>query len=141
MGTNLPIVTDANFPFYSIGKDTTMTLSKRDILGFVASSEQREKGLKDLILTIGIWTNMTDSIYTTAFSLAVRLENGNENDIYRVNSDQKVLCSPKKMTNSNNYRCLYVVQYDYLHNYQNLILYANSEDQSAELSLYANKNR
>ena len=139
VGTNLPIVTDANFPFYSIGKDTTVTLSKRDILGFVASSEQREKGLKDLILTIGIWTNMTDSIYTTAFSLAVRLENGNENDIYRVNSDQKVLCSPKKMTNSNNYRCLYVVQYDYLHNYQNLILYANSEDQSAELSLYANK--
>ena len=138
VGELIPLVSESHYNSWSKGKDTVMSIDKSDLLKH-ATEEQKQKGLKDLTLTLGIWTNMTDSIFTSPFSFAVRLENGTENDIYRVNSDQKTLCFPKKIKGSNNYRCLYIIQYDYLHNYQNLILYANSEDQSAILNMYAKK--
>ncbi len=138
----IPSIEGAHFKYWTKGKDSVISFDKSEILDFANKNRDYDKKLKsieNLVLALGIWTNMTDTIYTTPFSFIVRLENGTENDIYRVNSDQKSLCNPRKMKNSDNYRCLYIIEFDYLHNYQSLALYATPEDQSALLSMYAKK--
>ena len=136
VGDQKPTTEDFHFYIPQSGKDKIHYIEKAKILEHIEDEEKKKKGLHDIILTIGVWTNMTDSIYTTIFAMSVRLENGNYNDVYRVNSDQKALCDPKKMKNSDNYRCVYVIEYDYLNKYTSLFLYASSQDQSAILNIY-----
>ena len=139
---SIPTMETAHFTFWSRGRDSVMSFSKEELLEYInegRNEDEKVTSIENNALFIGIWTNMTDSIFTTPYSLAVRLENGTENDIYRVNSDQKTLCRARKMKNSENYRCLYVIKNDYLHYFQSLVLYANSEDQSAVLNMYAKK--
>ena len=137
VGQTRPTTESAMFKFWPNGYDTIYSIEKEKILEKVKES-QKEKGLKDIILTIGIWTNMTDSIFTTPFSFAVRLEDDKENEIYRVNSDQKVLCNPKKKKNDNNYRCVYVIDYNYINDFSGLFIYANVQDKSALFNIYVN---
>ncbi len=136
VGKEKPTTEDAHFYIPPSGKDKIHYIEKKKILEHIEDEEKKKKGLRDVILTIGVWTNLTDSIYTTIFAMSVRLENGTNHDIYRVNSDQKALCNPKKMDNSDNYRCVYVIEYDYLNKYTNLFLYASTQDQSAILNIY-----
>ena len=135
VGEGRPTTESAHFPFWPAGHDTIHIITKEQIL-VKAKPSQKEKGLKDIILTIGIWANMTDSIFTTPFSFAVRLEDDKENEIYRVNSDQKVLCNPKK-NGENNYRCVYVIDYNFVHKFAGFFIYANVQDKSALFNIYA----
>ena len=134
VGENKPTTSLVHFPFWPKGSDTIYSISRAKILE-KSKEKQQEKGLKDVILTIGIWTNMTDSIFTTPYSFAVRLEDDEENEIYRVNSDQKVLCNPKNK--GNNYRCVYVLDYNYVHDFEGFFIYANVQDKSALFNIYA----
>ena len=135
VGERRPTTESAHFKFWRNGYDTIHTIKKEYILEKVKES-QKEKGLKDIILTIGIWANMTDSIFTTPFSFVVRLEDDKENVIYRVNSDQKVLCEPKKYNDI--FRCVYVIDYNFVHDYAGFFIYANVQDKSALFNIYAN---
>lgn len=116
------------------GQDAIHKISKDEILSKKPASHTTNS-LQDIVLTIGVWTDLTDSIYTTPFSFAVRLEE-KENEIYRVNSDQKVLCKANKI-GENKYRCVYVVDYHYIHQYAGLFAYANLQDKSSNFGIYA----
>ena len=131
VGDIQPTTELAHFKFWPKGYDTIYTIEKEKIL---EHSKGSQEGLKDIILTIGIWTNMTDSIFTTPFSFAVRLEDDQKNEIYRVNSDQKVLCNPKKKGDI--YRCVYVIDYNFVHEYAGFFIYANVQDKSALFNIY-----
>ena len=100
-------------------------------------SELKKQSLKGLNLVIGVWTQYYDSVYTTPFAFAIRLENNDENEIFRVNSNQKVLCKTKKVGNS--YRCLYAIEYDFLSSSSSSFIYANLQDKSASFKILANK--
>ena len=133
VGNNRPTVDDAHFVFWSKGSDSIYKISKEDIMKEVVGS--KENGLKDVILTIGIKTFLKDSIFTTPFSFAVRLEDNEKNEIYRVSSDQKVLCNTKKVNEK--YRCVYVIDYNFVHDYNSFFIYANVQDKSTLLTIYA----
>ena len=133
VGNNKPNFNNNHFNFGPTGKDTIYTLTKEQILTY---ANNNSSSLKDIILTIGIWVNNTDSIYTTPYAFIIRLEDDTLKDIYKVNSDQKALCNPKKVGKI--FRCLYVIEYDYISTYNDLFVYAIANDQSASLKIYAN---
>ena len=134
VGEERPTISKAHFPFKPIGKDTIYHISKNEIL----AKTEGKKSLRGIALTIGVWANNTDSIDTTPYAFIVRLENGNENDIYRVNSDQKALCKTKKISNGDKYRCVYAIEYDYISKNNHLIVYPSVQTKSAFATIYGN---
>ena len=95
--------------------------------------------MNGLSLTIGIFANGTDSLYASPYALVVRVVNGNENDIYRVNSDQKALCRTKKISGiaEEKYRCVYAIEYDFLSEFNYLFVYPSVQEKSAFFRIYA----
>ena len=135
LGFERPTINNADFKFVSNDRHLIYTLSKEQILN--KTGEIGYKSIKDLVLTIGVWTNLTDNVYTTPFAFIVRLENGDKDDIYRVNSDQKALCKTKKISELK-YRCLYVMEYDFISDKNILFIYATNQKKSTIFRLYAN---
>ena len=135
VGDDKPIMDDYHIKISGNGKDTIHKITKDEILKKKPASHTTNS-LKDIVLTIGVWTDLIDSIYTTPFSFAVRLEQ-KENEIYRVNSDQKVLCKANKI-GENKYRCVYVIDYHFIHEYAGLFVYPNLQDKSSNFGIYAN---
>ena len=134
IGYEKPTTTNYDFQFISNGHDSIYNISKSDILKKLKKDEY--KSIKDFVLTIGIATNYTDTVYTTPFAFIVRIENKTDFDIYRVNSDQKALCKTKKV--GDKYRCLYAIEYDYLCYHNVLFIYTSVQKKSTFFKLYAN---
>ena len=132
VGEKNPTVDKANFKYFSIGKDTIHKISKSEITEYSGKNN-----LRDTVLTIGIWANVTDSILTTTYSFAIRLEKKEDKDIYRVSSDQKVLCTPSAIDDKfEKYRCVFIMDYDFIMDYRGLFVYANVHDKSASYAIY-----
>ena len=132
VGNERPTVDNSHFKIFPKGKDIIHSIPRSEIL-----AKGKLITLKNAILTIGIWTNSTDSIYTTLFAFIVRLGNGKEIDIYKVNSNQKALCKTKKLADGKN-RCLYVIDYDFISDFNNLFIYTSIKTKSAFFRLYGN---
>ncbi len=135
---------DADFVLESVGKDTLFSLTKQEII-----EKATEKGiklpndgsLKDLCMIIGVWTNVTDTVYTTVYAFKVHLAKDESLDIYKINSDQKTLCKTQKISENSkekfNYRCLFVVEYDFIEAFNNLLLYPVFHDESVFYQMHA----
>ena len=113
--------TEPDFKYESKGQDTIYEIAKQDFL-----SKCKEKGINipyensllGLGMTIGLWTNKTDSLYTTVYSMKIHLNFDNRMDIYEVKSDQKVLCKTDESK-----RCLFMVFYLGIDPINHLLLY------------------
>ena len=92
--------------------------------------------IMDAIITIGVYTDDYESIYGTAYSFRVHFFN-NDINIYKVSSDQKTLCKPEQIENTNNYRCLYMITYGDIDFIYDLIIYSRSQSSSALTYMYA----
>ena len=138
VGLTRPTFNNFHFQFCPKGEKNIYYLSKDEIL---AKGEQLgyifTNGLKDVNLTIGLWENISESIYSAPFSLNIRLENDTENDIYIINSNQKFLSKNKKIENENKYRCLYVIKYDDISLYESFLIYPIGKNKSAYFDIYA----
>ena len=138
-----PTLYEADIKFLPTGQDTIHNITKEQILENY-NEEEKKTGLRDKVLTIGIWSKIADSMSTTPFSFVIRLENYTNNDdleIYRVNSDQKVLCQSRFFApngNKRKFRCLYAIAYDNIAQYSVLFGYASAQNKSASLKMYAN---
>ena len=135
---NKPSKDDKDYYFESIGDDTIFNISKKDFLdkckirGIAIPHENSFLGLG---MTIGIWTNKTDSLYTTVYSLKVNLPfHESDEDRYQklniieVLSDQKTLCKPLKLYDQDLYRCLFVVFYLGIDPINHLLIYPETQD-------------
>lgn len=118
VGNTKPEVGKCLFHLIPQDEDAIFTISKTNL------SNREDSSIKDYNLTIGVYSNISDYQYSTPFAFKVRL-GGNENDICRVNSEQKALCNTKKVSGKN--RGLYIVEYDYLsdNNDNSLFIYTN----------------
>ena len=134
VGFERPTVNNAHFSFISNGTDSIYIITKEQILNKIGNTEH--KTIKDFVLTIGVWTNLTDTVYTTPFAFAVRLENNDLIDIYKVNSNQKALCKTRRLPD-NKFRCLYVMEYDFISHFNILFIYTSIQKKSAFFKLYA----
>ena len=140
VGDKRPTIKDSDFQFYPKGKDIIYSISKKEILEHaktISSDYENKKEIKDITLTLGIWTNIYDSIDSTPFAFIVRQENGTNNDIYRINSEQKALCKSRKFS-ENKYRCVYAIEYDYISHINYLFIYPNVQNKSAIFNVFGN---
>ena len=122
----------ADFVFWPNGKDSLYSIKKNDIFNKTIEYKNHTS-LKDIVLTIGVWTNISDSIDTTPFAFIIRLDN--ENNIYKVNSDQKALCNTKKIKENNKFRCLYIIEYDFISKSNNIMIYPTVQNKSAIIDI------
>ena len=117
LGGNRPTTKNADFKLLPPGRDAMMTLSKKEILEKAKDKTipiPYEDSLEDINLVIGIWTDKSDSINTELYSLRVHETDETSEDsidIIEINTDQKILCRPKTLSDGI-YRCLFMIIYD-----------------------------
>ena len=119
-----PTINEYDFKYESNGEDTLFEITKDDFL--IKCKEKgivipRENSLFGLSLIIGLWTNKTDSLYTTVYSMKIHLPFSDSLDIYEVKSDQKTLCKTQKINDE--YRCLFMIFYLGIDHVNHLLLY------------------
>ena len=122
---------EPDFQYVSNGQDSTFDISTKEFL-----DKCKEKGIeipyKDSLLglsmTIGLWTDKTDSLYTTVYSMKIHLPFDESLDIYEVNSDQKTLCKTQRLYGEN--RCLFMVFYYGIDSLNHLFLYPMIQNHS-----------
>ena len=121
------------------GKDIIYTISKSDILKKAHNLTQYKNftEIKNINLTIGVWINSSYSGDFTRFALAVRLENGTSDDIYRVNSNQKVLCKTRKFSDKK-FRCVYMIENEYISTLKYIFIFPNVQNKSTIFNAYGN---
>ena len=141
---NLPTASNADFILKPNGTDSILILEKYQILDKMEEKKiplPYESSLEDMKLTIGIWTDKTDSINTELYSLRVHELNVEESDldIYEVNTDQKTLCKPRSLGDGS-YYCLFMVTYDDqdVELNSDLLVHAASTNRGDSTVIYAN---
>ena len=115
--------------------DYVYKFTKKDILKFVDSSI---KSLKDIVLTLGIYSHNMNSIYSSPYAFKIfmpSINNGNNIDIIYIQSDQKVQCLNFLEKKYNKYLCYFSVIFSELDNESNLIVYPRSR-KGEELQIY-----
>ena len=143
LGGTRPTTRNADFKLLPSGRDSILSIDKLSIIQKAFAKKIKipnENSLQDLNLVIGIWTNKTDSINTEVFSLCVRLPSKDTTlDIYEINTDHKILCSPKYLSN-NQFNCLYMITYDDKDVEKDipLLFHAASVNQSTVTNFYGN---
>ncbi len=140
---SLPTAANADFILKPNGTDSILLLEKNQILEAIEKKKvplPYEGSLEDVKLTIGIWTDKTDSVGTELYSLRVHEVNIEQSDldIYEVNTDQKILCKPKSI-GSGKYYCLFMVTYDDqdVKQQSDLLVYATSTNKGDSTVMYA----
>ena len=133
IGNERPSINNYHFVHCSPGYDSVYTLNKTDILEKYGDSSRTT--LKDLKILIGTYTKIIDSVFTTVYSMKVTLRKPIIN-IYPVNSNQKVLCPTEKTENDKNL-CLFLVFYEDLDFFQNLLIYPKSQNNNAKILIHA----
>lgn len=135
IGTKRPLVHNSHYSFFPKGDNTIFVLSKYEILNktqFLNNSTS----IENVILTFGVWTNISDSIYTTPFAFIVRLQNGDANDLYRVNSDQKSFCFSKEIKDKNIFRCVYMIDNNQFSHINSLLVYPTFHNKFGNYNMY-----
>ena len=141
VGSDRPTTRNADFYLRPPGRHESLYISKYQILEIAEKKKipHMEDKLEDLSLVIGIWTDKTNAMNTELFSLRVYQNQLDEDlDIVKVDTDQKVLCSPRYIA-ENKYRCLYMVLYDTQDVYLEmpLLIHAESLNIAANTDTYA----
>ena len=124
-GTTKPTIDKADFKFDASRGDTILTLSKNGNFSSVTN-------LANTILTIGIYGEDIETIYGTRYSFRVHLYK--KLNIHKVNQDQKTLCKPDKRDGK--YSCLFMLTYEYLQFFNDVMLFARSQSSAADIKMY-----
>ena len=139
-----PTTKNADFKLLPPGKDSILNLTKNEIIEKAKKKIviPNENSLQDINLVIGIWTDKIDSISTEIYSLRIHQPDSdieNNLDITEINTDQKILCNPTRLSD-NEYRCLFVVIYDDedVNLFTPLLVYGGSLNHGALNYIYAN---
>ena len=127
-----PSITDYDYKIENTGEDTLFEITRDDFL-----KKCKEKGvdiphensLLGLSLTVGLWTNKTDELYTTVYAMEIHLPFHDSLDIYEVKYDQKTICKTTKV--GKQYRCLFMVFYLGIDQVNHLLLYPRTKDHSS----------
>ena len=135
---NKPEINNYDFYYESNGQDTLFEISTDE---FLEKCKERDieiphpNSLLGLGITIGLYTNKTDSLYTTVFSMKIHLPFDEKFNIYEVKSDQKALCKTQIIDGT--YRCLFMIFYLGIDPVNHLIIYPQLQDHSS-YEMFAN---
>ena len=124
VGNKTPENGNAEFIFES-RNDTIFELTNFQI-------KKNLNNIKNIPLTIGVYTEDYETLLGSSYSFRVHFSK--DINIHKVSSEQKTLCKPIKI-NNNEYRCLYMIVFDYDCIYD-LMIYARSQSPSGLTYIY-----
>ena len=131
VGKKKPSENNKDFQFCSKG-DSIFNLNRTNIIKI-----SKTESLKGVTLTLRVWAEKTELALSSPYIFSVRLDNDTENDIIRVNSDQKVSCIPKLINQTEKlYRCLFVIEYDFISEQNKLFVYSMTQVKGIVFNLY-----
>ena len=140
VGNNRPTIENSDFSSKDIkNQDIIFEITKKEFLNICKSKQLKipnQNNLKGLSMTIGLYTNKKNILYSNFYFLKVNLPLSDKLDIYEVNSDQKVLCKTT-LTKQKENRCLFVILYLGIDSINQLLLYAKIQDNSS-YEMFAN---
>ena len=135
IGNDKPNTTTYDFKILTEEKESANIIKKNDIINKMKEKGIEKDNIKDIYLTIGIFNNKFDSIY----SFMINFEQDIQTIINRVNSEKQYLCKTVKFNENGTdyYRCLYLIENNYLINESNnLFIYPIIKDKSASYQIY-----
>ena len=135
IGNEKPNLSQSDFKIISEGKDIIYTITKEKILEKIGNKDN----IKDIFLTIGVWSDINDSVNSTIYSFMIHLEDETQNIIHRVKSDRKTLCDTTEIYNSDSkysHRCLFVIEYFFIGEFNNLLIYPTLQDKTSTYKIY-----
>ena len=113
--------------------DTVYQFAKEDIIKKLIDPKD---SLKDLTLTIGIYSDNIDSVYSSPYAFKIYLPQKDQ-DVIHIRSDQKVQCLTTTKKEPDNYLCYFAVIFDEMDFGSNLVIYPRSHN-GEELTMYGN---
>ena len=116
-------------------RDTNIIISRQDIIKKIDGVD--DQSLQGVDITFGIYTNYYDSLGSTPYAFRVHLPK-KELNIYKITSDQKTICRPQYLDNEGQYRCLFMITYQEFQLFNDLIIYAKSQNPSAIVNMFGN---
>ena len=128
VGEELPKLYNCHKQFEPLG-DFVYRLSRAEILAY--AGRPQTDSLKDIVLTIGIYANISDSIESSPYAFKIfepPLARDNEkiaSELIHIRADQKVQCLPLVLEKKY-YLCLFSVIFDETDLKNNLVLYPRS---------------
>ena len=135
-----------DFKFESVDHDTVFKLTKTQII-----DKAKEKGIKipnensmrNIDLTLGVWTNQIDTLYTSVYAFKLFMppsyketEDANPEavELIHIRSDQKVQCDPVQVGDI--YLCLFAVIFDGSDTNSSLVVYPKAQDENIDIRFY-----
>ena len=132
IGDKKPSTLDFDYKILPEEKESIYTIKKDDILNKIGI---QRNNIKNISLTIGVYNNKIDSIY----SFIIYFESNLQNIIHRIKSEKKYLCDTNKF-NENNidyYNCLFVIENSFIGELNDLLIYPILKDKTANYQIYA----
>ena len=134
---------DHDFHFYSEGHDDVYRIEKEKIIAFAKEHGQdvKDNSIRNINLTLGIWTNTTDTLYTSLYAFKIFMPpvytdshyERNVIEIIHIRSDQKVQCKPKK-DKDGKIMCLFAVIFDEGDIDKSLVVYPRAQMENLQVS-------
>ena len=145
IGEKRPTNDTYDLHFEAIGHDTVLVLSKEQIIETAKNNNKEipfNDTLKNVILTLGLWTNYVDTLYTAMYAFKISMPQNfsgigdyerSITDTIHIRSDQKVQCVPHK--NKNGYFvCVFAVVFDEGDVNKNVIVYPRAQKDNVEVN-------
>ena len=134
---------DHDFYFPSVGHDNVIRITKEEILKFAKENRLDiidDDSIRNIKLTLGIWTNTTDTLYTSIYAFKIfmppvyinSLYERNVIEIIHIRSDQKVQCKP--LVEKGKYSCLFAVIFDEGDIGKSLVVYPRAQVENLQVS-------
>ena len=137
VGEERPNLSNKDFSYTNNG-NSIITISKEEILRKYKEihPEDTSDNIAEIELTFGVYTQYYETFGFTQYAFKVHLQR-KELNIYKVSSDQRTICQPDGI-GGGKYRCLFIIIYQDTEIFNDLLLYAKSQNPSAILNMYGN---
>ena len=119
---------------YTNNGQSVIVISKEMIYG---EEQKDDKSLKDKELKLRVSTQYFETHKFSVYSFRVHFRR-KELNIHKATSDQKILCKPEKIETGDDsyYRCLLAVIYKDTELFNDLMVYAKSQDPSSKIDMF-----
>ena len=145
IGEERPSIKDNkhDFELKSVGHDTVYKITKEQIITKAYENYNLTiSSLRNLHLTLGIWTDTIDTLYTSVYAFKIFMPpvyNGPYEkkvvEIIHIRSDQKVQCLPYLEENTiSSYSCLFAVIFDEGDDGKTLIVYPRAQMENLKVT-------
>ena len=130
-----------DFVFKSVGHDTVYKLSKEEIIKKLAERQLTITSIRNLQLTLGIWTDTIDTLYTSVYAFKIFMPpvytgayDRRTIEIIHIRSDQKVQCQPSLLDDGKTFSCLFAVIFDDGDIDKRLVVYPRAQLENLQVS-------